>query len=253
MPINDKTRKLLWGRSGNRCAICQKELCVDATKSDDESIVGEECHIISKQINGPRYKPQEVGRNLDSYENLILLCRVHHKMIDDQVIEYSKEKIRDIKSKHERWVKDSLEKGTIKLLRLRRIKGEKVDLLFRIVSGKQLFGTIDGACGSYTDHPEPENEYEVELLGDFLQSLRDWGDLSGDLEPADKVKAIYGLSQMLKEVEEAGFWVFGNIEKQILEGGVGEPTHWHISYTTIVRNDSPLIINLSDKITTNDA
>ena len=253
MPLSDKTRKLLWGRSGNRCAICKNELSIDATESDDESIIGEECHIISKKTNGPRFKEQIGDSNLDAYENLILLCRVHHKLIDDQPIEYSEEKIKETKSKHEQWVKESLEKGAIKPIRLRRIKGEKADLLFRIASGKQLFNIVDGMCGLYTDHPEPDNEFEVELFGDFLQSVRDWGDLSGDLEPSDKVKAIFDLSQSLKVLEEQGFWVFGNAEKRVLEGGVGEPSIWNMGYITIARNDSPNIINLTDTINKQNA
>src|SRR5205085_1467643 len=45
--ISDKTRKLLWGRSGNRCAICRRTLSVDGTVVDAEAVVGEECHIVS--------------------------------------------------------------------------------------------------------------------------------------------------------------------------------------------------------------
>jgi hypothetical protein len=55
MGITDKTRKLIWGKSGNRCTMCRHVLCVDATPEDDESIVGDECHIVSKKENGPRY------------------------------------------------------------------------------------------------------------------------------------------------------------------------------------------------------
>lgn len=253
MPISDKTRKLLWGRSGNRCAICKKELSIDATESDDESIIGDECHITSKKTNGPRSKEKNTGANLDDYENLILLCRVHHKLIDDQPIKYSEEKIREIKSKHEQLVKESLEKGAIKPIRLRRIKDEKTDFLFRIASGKQLFNIVDGMCGLYTDHPEPDNEFEVELFGNFLQSISDWGDLSGNLEVSDKVKAIFDLSQSLKVLEEKGFWVFGNVEKRVLEGGVGEPSIWHMGYITIARNDSPNIVNLAETINKQNA
>ena len=56
MSISLKTHKMLWGRSGNRCAFpdCQKELVMDATEIDDESLIGEECHIISKNPNNPR-------------------------------------------------------------------------------------------------------------------------------------------------------------------------------------------------------
>jgi hypothetical protein len=39
MAITDRTRKFLWGRSGNRCAIGNNELVVDATPDDDKSII----------------------------------------------------------------------------------------------------------------------------------------------------------------------------------------------------------------------
>src|SRR6266540_301575 len=53
MTISDKTRKLLWGRSGNRCAYCRRELVMTAVK-DNDAIVGDECHIYAKNAGGPR-------------------------------------------------------------------------------------------------------------------------------------------------------------------------------------------------------
>ena len=55
MAITDKARKVLWGRSGNRCAICRQKLVVEQTDLDAESVVGDECHIISGLPNGPRH------------------------------------------------------------------------------------------------------------------------------------------------------------------------------------------------------
>lgn len=83
MAITDRTRKLLWGKSGSRCALCRIEMIMDATTKDDESIVGDECHIISGKPNGPRYDPDFPKDKLDSHQNLLLMCRVDHKMIDD--------------------------------------------------------------------------------------------------------------------------------------------------------------------------
>lgn len=246
MAISDKTRKLLWGRPG-RCAICREKLFIDSTQTDNESIVGEECHIVSRRENGPRYRLEEDVNFYDSYENLILLCRVHHKMIDDQVDEYSEEKILELKAEHEQWVEEQLEQKTIKPLRLRNKKGEKVDFLHRIVSGKKLCNMLEGMCGLYSDHPEPENQYEVELFGRFFQYVSDYGDMSRDLEPADKVKECFELAQLIKELEEVGFWVFGNSEVKILEGGLGGPSSWAMAYVNIVKNDSSLIISLSDE------
>jgi hypothetical protein len=109
MTITDKTRKLLWGRSGSRCAFCRAKLILEDTPHDDESIVGDECHIISGKPDGPRYSPDFPGDELDSYPNLILLCRVHHKMVDDQSETFTADILRQLKENHERWVHDSLD------------------------------------------------------------------------------------------------------------------------------------------------
>jgi hypothetical protein len=103
MAITGKTRKLLWGRSGSRCAQCRCSLVQKATSIDVESVTGDECHIIAKEINGPRGS-FERPENIDGYDNLILLCKPHHKMIDDQPNAYTPNYLKEIKSTHERWV-----------------------------------------------------------------------------------------------------------------------------------------------------
>ena len=47
MAITSKTRKELWAKSGNRCAICKKELVHQISQEDGSFIIGDECHIIS--------------------------------------------------------------------------------------------------------------------------------------------------------------------------------------------------------------
>ena len=111
MSITIKTRKMLWGRSGNRCNFpgCRCELVMDATETDDESIIGEECHIVAREDNGPRGDSNLSSEQRDKYNNLILMCSVHHKIIDDQHNEYSVKKLSEMKKKHEEWVKNSLD------------------------------------------------------------------------------------------------------------------------------------------------
>jgi hypothetical protein len=110
MSIALKTHKMLWGRSGNRCAMpdCRKELVMDATETDDESLIGEECHIIAESPGGPRGNPTVPEETLNKYDNLILLCRIHHKVIDDQYTTYTVDYLREIKALHEDWVRESL-------------------------------------------------------------------------------------------------------------------------------------------------
>jgi hypothetical protein len=110
MSITIKTHKLIWGRSGNMCAFpdCKKQLVIDETSTDDPSVIGQEAHIVAKKLNGPRGKfPLEMDKR-DKYDNLVLLCSVHHKIIDDQEKEYTVEKLHEFKKTHENWVKENL-------------------------------------------------------------------------------------------------------------------------------------------------
>ena len=102
---------MLWGRAANRCAFesCRKELVIDATETDDESLVGEECHIVGKSSDGPRGASQLTSEQRDKYNNLVLFCAVHHKVVDDQPGEYTVERLHQLKNNHERWVQESLQ------------------------------------------------------------------------------------------------------------------------------------------------
>ena len=40
MAITSKTRKELWAKSGNRCAICKKELVNQISEDDGSFIIG---------------------------------------------------------------------------------------------------------------------------------------------------------------------------------------------------------------------
>ncbi|MGO9451016.1 MAG: HNH endonuclease [Candidatus Binataceae bacterium] len=103
MPPGDKTRKILWGSSGNRRAMCRRELVIEATSRDAQAIVGEECHIISRKTEGPRFDQDYAAEKIDAVENLILLCAVHHKMVDDQPETYTAEILRKLKANREAW------------------------------------------------------------------------------------------------------------------------------------------------------
>lgn len=99
MSITDRTRKLLWGHSGNRCALCVRELTEPSTSDDPAAVIGDECHLISPAAVGPRYDPTFAGDH-DGEDNLILLCKSDHKRIDDQPGAFSVEKLKQLKANH---------------------------------------------------------------------------------------------------------------------------------------------------------
>lgn len=235
MAITDKTRKLLWGRSGNRCALCRCSLVPKTFSIDDDSIIGDECHIVAREVNGPRgilERPQDI----DCYDNLILLCKIHHKIIDDQPNVYSANRLREIKSTHEKWVDSRLDQVRIKTEKssnqflLRVTKG--TDLLNILVNGNHLFDH---------GHDELETEEEVELVSSFLQNIHDYGDLLSDLESSHRVRASFELSGEIKELEANGFYVFAGWDKMdyIVNG---KKESFACSRVRVLRSTNPAII-----------
>ena len=229
------------GRSGNRCADCREELVIDFTDCDDESIIGDECHIVSSKPLGTRFDSAYPADQFDHYNNLILLCRVHHKMVDDQLETYTVDILKQIKGNHEKWVAEQLDETQQQPSpQIKRIKQNIPNYLQRITNGDQLLGIIKGLYSFSYAHDELESEEEVELVGGFLQELRDWGDL--DLEPADIVRVGFQLTKQIASIEDAGFYVFGGNEIKVLVGGNSGPSDWPEAIIHVYRQDNPSII-----------
>lgn len=104
-----KDIKLLWGRSGNRCAICKIELSPDGSAET----IGEIAHIVSQTKAGPRGNDELPLEKRDDYSNLMLLCPNHHSEIDKLPDSWPSSKLQQIKNDHEKWVSEKLENGDI--------------------------------------------------------------------------------------------------------------------------------------------
>jgi hypothetical protein len=104
------TRAVIWGRAGGRCSNpqCRRVLTYRPDETADPSLIGEICHIKAKSPGGPRYDEDYPEEFRESYDNLLLMCRIDHKIIDDHPEIYSVEKLRAIKAEHETWVDSRL-------------------------------------------------------------------------------------------------------------------------------------------------
>lgn len=109
--ILNRDLKLLFGKSGKLCANpkCRKELIIEKTNvGDNESIVGQMAHIKGDKPNSKRYDSTMSKKERNGYENLILLCSICHKMIDNQDKKYTVEKLHEMKKEHESWMSQKL-------------------------------------------------------------------------------------------------------------------------------------------------
>lgn len=107
MPISNRTSKTIWGQFAGRCAICREPL-VYQTEAKNTSLIGEVAHIVGEQPGSARSNSMLTQTDRNSSDNLLLVCRKHHKIIDDQPGEYSVERLREIRSDHIDWVNASL-------------------------------------------------------------------------------------------------------------------------------------------------
>jgi hypothetical protein len=98
----------LWGRSGNRCAICKKVLTQDKESVTAAYALGEQAHIVGEKEKSARGKSPLSEKERNSYHNLILLCPNHHTEIDDNEEDWPVKKLHQVKSVHELWVTETL-------------------------------------------------------------------------------------------------------------------------------------------------
>lgn len=201
MAISNKTRKLLWGRSGSRCAHCRQELVIDTTQHDSEAIVGDECHIVAKEAAGPRGDPSFPKAKLDEYENLILLCKIHHKMVDDQPNTYTVDRLRKLKADHESWVQSRLDVGNKEATR----QETKIVKLRRIRRGETITDLVSGSHMLKFDNEPIEQIQEVEIVGNFVDTVN----VLHELEGSEMIRAGFDLSQQIDQLESVGFYVYG--------------------------------------------
>ena len=109
--ILPRASKILWGEAAGRCSFTGCRRLLVQSEGDTISLIGEQTHILahSDHPRAPRNDPSYPISERDHYDNLILLCRNHHQLIDHHSLNYSVEALRRMKSDHEDWVKNCLE------------------------------------------------------------------------------------------------------------------------------------------------
>jgi len=108
------TIKRLFAFSGNRCAFPECQSPIVEVSGTPTGII---CHIKARSPGGPRYDSKQTPELRNSFENLILLCARHSKLIDSEPKRFTVEYLTARKSEHER-------NGSIELSRADAIKAE---------------------------------------------------------------------------------------------------------------------------------
>ncbi len=111
MAISERSRRLLWGRAAGICSFqdCRRQLTLE-NEQNDVGNVGHEAHIVGREPGSARCESVLAQVDRDDYNNLILVCRHHHGIIDERALsqDYPVERLHATKADHETWVAEHL-------------------------------------------------------------------------------------------------------------------------------------------------
>jgi transcriptional regulator with XRE-family HTH domain len=84
---------------------------------------------------------------------------------------------------------------------------QRVEFLRRVRTGRELLGIAAGTHMAAYDHDELQGA-EVDLVASVLQELHDCSEMWDEIGPAERVRVTHDLTARIKELEDAGLWVF---------------------------------------------
>jgi len=117
----------------------------------------------------------------------------------------------------------------------------------RIRSGSELASLVRGVHISNFHNDEPKNEEELELVSDFLQEIKDYGDILHELEPGQQVKTEYYLNERIKELESAGWSLYGLREtKKMKIADIVD--NWTLATIAVLRGEPEQVIEFGKGI-----
>lgn len=99
--VPDKVKTRLWVLAGGRCHYCNQPLWRDEFTLAQMN-AAYVAHIVADSPSGPRGDSVRSPQLSDRIENLMLLCDVHHRLVDrEELNEHPEERLLKIKAEHE--------------------------------------------------------------------------------------------------------------------------------------------------------
>jgi hypothetical protein len=252
MSIMARARKILWIKAGGRCSICHEQLATDATDNDAPSVFGEECHIVAQSPGGAR--AADIA-DVDGYDNLILLCRKHHKQVDDQRSYFTVERLKEIKREHEERETSRESSGPVRLIP--DPTKETPKLLKLGLTGEALWETVNGAYSFCPAYPAGLNDDQADAVDSLLDGLSDWLDVASELSYKESRQAAKTLGEHIKRLAEAGLFVGTRDRHMLLAGGSAQPSSWRgfeiefqpVTEAQLVNTEGTPLVTLADVMT----
>ena len=223
MAFSEETRIKALVSCGRRCCICHK-FCGNNM----------EIHHIKAKADG----------GSDDFENAIPLCFDCHA------------EVRQYDSKHPKGIKFTEKELIIHrdnwYKKMQHYVPEKEEtrkqeekiFLHRANVGNDITQYLHRAYG-ISHNEQPETLEQAKLFGEFIQYLSDILDFDFLDDPQESVMTTYNLTESIKELDNAGFWVFVGRENKKLIESEEHSEEFPIFLVRIVKKDSNEIIKIT--------
>lgn len=227
----EQTFKRLFALSKNQCAFTG---CTTSIVQPSGTVTGKVCHIKSKRPNNKpfdRYDSTQTDAERHAFENLILLCGVHHDIVDNELETYSVERLQKLKETHEQSddinpTPDDASVGKLIESYLRIEASEEAMVMANSPSGIQVRGDVKIYSGT-SSQSSPQLSLEFEFVMETWREERFGAPL-----PYEKPKISEG--DFLKIYAKNHNGGLANI----LQGSVWLPAQLHIE-TMVKRRIRP--------------
>jgi hypothetical protein len=135
--------------------------------TDDPAIIGEMAHMVAEGAGGPRGDSPLTSEERDRYDNLILLCRHHHREVDAQPGTWPVDRLKKLKVEHEAWVTQNLPGYDAQKLRDDEILATYIDQWVNRAHLKDWQRSMQSVFA------DGQPSLEIEVVGD-LNELPSW-------------------------------------------------------------------------------
>ena len=107
LKLSEQSKLILMGLCGGKCEFkgCN-ELVTKDLMTGEEGNYSNFAHIIARSSSGPRGNIEKSKKLVDEISNVMVLCRKHHKEIDDYPEKFTVEMLKDMKEKHEKYISE---------------------------------------------------------------------------------------------------------------------------------------------------
>jgi len=131
-------------------------------------------------------------------------------------------------------------------IRFKRGKDEIPKYLTKISSGKKILNIVEGVNAYSFDNDEINSKDEAKLIEDFFRIINDSKYIDEKLDSEERTGMVFDLSEIIKELDELGFWVFGVRKEEIFQDN-GKEVTLSMAIFNIIRKTNDRIIKVSKK------